>query len=493
MARIPRVTQSIFAGSATNNGVFGSAQANSGPGTISSVLATIMGLPAWATGWVNAVIGGSKFPPLEEFQALEYVHSTQIAYILQQGIPEYDAGTNYFVDNIVCKAGTFQLYGSITNGNEGNALTDGTNWKLLIDLSSPANKLAVVSKAFTAGAYTVLAADINQINYFSATGTVNISPATVGAGNTIAIAVFGGGGPYNLTITASSGIILTGTSGITGKSMNLNAVANNAFKVVMFTSDGTNLYAYSTNNVEANGSSQPVLATKRFLAVTWASNTTVSLSAAELTLQDQYGESVKAVAQSITFNSATSGAGGLDTGSIAASTWYYGYMIYNPTTNTYNSLFSTNSNTPTLPAGYIYASGVITCFRTDGSNNFIGFTQYGDNWQYKVGSNLSTGQRIASGSAGSTSTPTYVAIAISNFVPYAWARTIKLYLTQITNAATVVPNNSYGANQSATNAPVFGANGAGSQYGELVLESTNIYWASDSNASLFCLGFTLNI
>lgn len=134
MARIPRVTQSIFAGSATNNGVFGSAQASGG--TLSNVLSTIMGLGAWAEGWLDAVIGGSKFPPLEEFQAVEYVHSTQIAYLLQQGIPEYDAGTTYFIDNICIKSGTTQIYKSLTDNNTGNALTVGADWQLLGDLSS---------------------------------------------------------------------------------------------------------------------------------------------------------------------------------------------------------------------------------------------------------------------------------------------------------------------------------------------------------------------
>lgn len=491
MAKIARTTQTIFALNATNIGQFGSAEA--GTFVLTSSVATLQALAAYELGWSDAVISGERLPCLEEVNALHYIETSQLSYLFQEGIPEYDAATNYFQHSIVKKAGTYQLYGSLIDNNLGNALTVGADWKFLVDLSAPLTTLPIVSKAFTSGAYAVLAGDIGKLNYFSATGTVNIDPAVIGAGNTIGIGVFGGGGAWNVTISAVTGIILTGTSGVTGKSINLNAVSNNAFKVLLITSDGTNLYAYSSNCVEGNGSSQPVLATKRFLAVTWSSNTTVALSAAEITLQDTYGESVKAVAQSVTFNSATSGAGGLDTGSIAANTWYYGYMIYNPTSNTYNSLFSTNSNTPTMPTGYTYSSGVITAFRTDGSNHFLGFTQYGDNWQYTIGNNLSAGQRLASGSAGSTSTPTYVAVSISNFVPYAWARTIKLYLTQITNAATVVPNNSYGANQSATNAPVFGANGAGSQYGELVLESTNIYWASDSNASLFCLGFTMNI
>jgi hypothetical protein len=35
------------------------------------------------------------------------------------------------------------------------------------------------------------------------------------------------------------------------------------------------------------------------------------------------------LAVSLTLNTATSGANGIDTGSVAASTWYFVYAIYN--------------------------------------------------------------------------------------------------------------------------------------------------------------------
>lgn len=147
MTKIARTTQKIFASGAANNGVFGSAQANGGPGTISNVLATIMGLPAWASGWLSATIGAAKFPCLEEIQAIDYVVTTQIAYLLQEGIPEYDVATTYYADSIVKKVGTYQLYGSVTNANIGNALTDPTNWLLLCDLSTIGSGGGVVADA----------------------------------------------------------------------------------------------------------------------------------------------------------------------------------------------------------------------------------------------------------------------------------------------------------------------------------------------------------
>lgn len=136
MARIPRWTQKIFAGSASNNGVFGSAADNTK--ILSNSLSVIQSKAAYATGWISSVLGNKKFPPLEEFQSLHYMTTTQISYLFQEGIPEYDAGTTYYQNSIVKKSGTFELYGSLTNDNIGNPLTDALNWDFLVDLAGSA-------------------------------------------------------------------------------------------------------------------------------------------------------------------------------------------------------------------------------------------------------------------------------------------------------------------------------------------------------------------
>lgn len=134
MARIPRKFQKIFAGSASNNGVFGSAADNTK--ILSNDLDVIQGLPAYDAGWIDAVIGTKKFPALEEFQALHYMTTTQLSYLFQQGIAEWNADTTYYQNSIVCQTGTYILYGSLTDDNIGNALSDPLNWVELIDLST---------------------------------------------------------------------------------------------------------------------------------------------------------------------------------------------------------------------------------------------------------------------------------------------------------------------------------------------------------------------
>jgi len=71
----------------------------------------------------------------------------------------------------------------------------------------------------------------------------------------------------------------------------------------------------------------------------------------------------------ITVDITQSGANGLDAGSEASWTWYYIYVIYNPTTTTYAGLLSTSSSSPTMPSGYTKKRriGVVI---NNGSSNF---------------------------------------------------------------------------------------------------------------------------
>lgn len=76
----------------------------------------------------------------------------------------------------------------------------------------------------------------------------------------------------------------------------------------------------------------------------------------------------------ITIDITTSGVNGLDTGSEAANTWYYIWMIRNGTTNAVAGLFSTSSSAPTVPSGYA-DKRLIGAVRNDGSSNFVDFHQ----------------------------------------------------------------------------------------------------------------------
>lgn len=142
MAKIPRAFQKIFGGNASNNGQFGSAR--TGAKVTSNDILVIQLLQAWANGWSDATISGNNLPTLEEMQGISYVITTQLAYLFQEGIPEYDASTTYFINSLVKNPGTLQIYASLIDNNIGNALSTAADWLLLSDLNATV-KTAIVT------------------------------------------------------------------------------------------------------------------------------------------------------------------------------------------------------------------------------------------------------------------------------------------------------------------------------------------------------------
>lgn len=82
---------------------------------------------------------------------------------------------------------------------------------------------------------------------------------------------------------------------------------------------------------------------------------------------------------------AGSGTGGLDTGAIAASTWYHWYLIFNPTTNAVDVVFSATAspaNGPTtMPAGFTLFRRIGSML-TNASSQWVFFHQLGDEFLF---------------------------------------------------------------------------------------------------------------
>lgn len=293
--------------------------------------------------------------------------------------------------------------------------------------------------------------------------------------------IFAQGGPATIAINAAdklnkgaSGVGFTMPTGTSGR----------------LTTDAAGNFYLSGTAVTG----QPTQSTFKNLQAAWASNTTATITFDAMTLKSSTNSYYNALSGSLTLNSATSGAGGLDTGSLAASTWYYIYAIYNGTL--LEPLMSLSSTAPTLPSGYTFASGAISAVRTDGSKNFLGFKQYGRKWQYLVGDNLSALPSLVSGATGSVSTPTYTATSVTALVPTAIAATIKIVSTAATGGSNIIgiyaPNANYGSDTSTTNPPIANTYGSSSVF-DMLLESTNIYVAQQSSNYSFVSGFELNI
>ncbi len=87
---------------------------------------------AWPRGWAVETIATNR-PFLEDQNAVDFVFGYMLSYILQMGIPEYDASTTYYANSYVQVAGA--LYKSLTDTNVGNTpASSPSNWAACIDL-----------------------------------------------------------------------------------------------------------------------------------------------------------------------------------------------------------------------------------------------------------------------------------------------------------------------------------------------------------------------
>lgn len=113
-------------------------------------------------------------------------------------------------------------------------------------------------------------------------------------------------------------------------------------------------------------------------------NATVSFTADAICVKNAANEQVVLNTVSESCNLLTSGAGGLDTGSIAGNAWYAVYVIYNPTTLDVSSVASLNFTAPTmLPSGYTHYSIVSAVITNSGGTQILPFTQNDREIYYK--------------------------------------------------------------------------------------------------------------
>jgi hypothetical protein len=125
------------------------------------------------------------------------------------------------------------------------------------------------------------------------------------------------------------------------------------------------------------------------------------------------------------------GGGGLDTGTIAASTWYHVYEIKRPDTQLVDVCVSANASTPVLGGGgYIPAN--YTTFRrlgsmkTNASSQWIAFVQIGDEfiWLAPVGDVTNATPGTASTAYLLASVPTGVSVLAKFEVAFANSVTV---------------------------------------------------------------------
>lgn len=131
----------------------------------------------------------------------------------------------------------------------------------------------------------------------------------------------------------------------------------------------------------------------------------------EFVVQDSNGKSIRLTSVDVTVDITASGANGLDTDSEANSTWYYGHIIYNPTTDTVAGLLSTSWTAPTLPSGYTFSAPIGAVYN-NGSGNLASITQSGSDMQYR------TAQTALSGGTSTSEASVSVAAIVPPVADY---------------------------------------------------------------------------
>lgn len=127
MTKIERKTQKIFAGNAATDelAVFGSMI--TGTPVYNDDIEALQS-EAYTEGW-KAAVAANEAPFMEEMNAVQYGFSKQLAYLFQQGIAEWDAGTTYYL-NSFCQVGGV-IYKSMQDENINHSPaddTEGTYW-----------------------------------------------------------------------------------------------------------------------------------------------------------------------------------------------------------------------------------------------------------------------------------------------------------------------------------------------------------------------------
>lgn len=262
MSKIVRAIQKIFGSSAGGSqiGVIGSL--NAGSPAYSTDVATIQSLTNYLVGLYNVVIGGNS-PAMQDINAIFYMLTYQIAYLMQQGVAEWEAGTTYYIGSLV-NDGSGNVYVSIQDDNTNHAVTATAWWRqtsasslaqycvMVGDSAStakPVNTSLIgdIQSSYASQSYTVTAAapgvftvasapptgakafvTVTQ-NGFTANTTyyvTNVSGTTFKLATTLANAIAG----TNITSSGTTpGVIVSGgfslTSGVRATSTNDNAVA----------------------------------------------------------------------------------------------------------------------------------------------------------------------------------------------------------------------------------------------------------------------------
>jgi hypothetical protein len=260
MPKITRYVQNLFGnlvGAAGNYGKFGSLAA--GTPQFTKDPKEIQSLDAWNLGWVAATVG-NKSPALQDRNSLDFLAFYQLAYLMQQGVPEWNADTTYFINQFASSGG--KIYKSLVNDNFNEPVTNSNNWIEYVRSVAPSSYEKtylfqtvpnLLSTSTLPGGFTA----IDLSSQIVAAG-LNVAGITVKAAIVTTEVRFGPGGFGQYT--AFLQLLVWGNTGGTGLKTQILATADDSNCSAADTNtgpvpleNGTTLYWLGTNTGNATG------------------------------------------------------------------------------------------------------------------------------------------------------------------------------------------------------------------------------------------------
>lgn len=151
MARLTRQILKVFGllGTNDNFGQFGSQAAGLPINT--KDIGSIQALAAWDNG-IQDSLSASKAPYLDDTNGVYYVHSYQLAYLLQQGIPEWNSQTTYYAlpNPSIVQANNGQWFQSLQDNNLNNAPPVGASDAFWLWINPPIPTVPGIGNALKA-------------------------------------------------------------------------------------------------------------------------------------------------------------------------------------------------------------------------------------------------------------------------------------------------------------------------------------------------------
>jgi hypothetical protein len=312
-------------------------------------------------------------------------------------------------DGTTLVAGTGQLLFTTTENWSGTAR--GTKGDISITPTGGITSLTLAqfdanSSSISLGGATG-AESLNVPNVGSAVDKVTITGSATGSPATVTVAGTGADSNINLNLVSkgSGAIELNGTpvgtaatanTGTSGATVPLLNAAN--------TWGAAQALASSTATTQTAGDNSTKIATTAYVATaisgvsapalrdyiagltlsndSGAPNTIIDVSAGQAT------DSTNSKTMTLTAFTKTTGAfatgtgnGGLDTGTVAASTWYHVFLISNSGATTFDALLSKSATAPTMPSGFTLFRRVGSIL-TDGSSHILAFVQDGQTFYW---------------------------------------------------------------------------------------------------------------